>query len=237
MMFNPSPRIEAIPIAGRQVCYVIDDALREPQRLVDLAATRFEQFQNSPHNAYPGPELRMPDPISMQLDLFFATHVRRLLGARRTLRMYSRLSLTTSPPDRLQPRQWLCHVDRLEVESGQSLAASVLYLFGDGSLGGTSFYVPRRPLAEIARLVQDSGTLTADAFAAEYGVQSGYMTGSNAYFEKVLTVPPQWNRMIFYDGSVFHCGHITHPDRLSTDPRSGRLTFNGFFICKRAHAA
>ncbi|MCA1714126.1 MAG: DUF6445 family protein, partial [Gammaproteobacteria bacterium] len=209
----------------------------EPERWVDLAATRFEQFQDSPHNAYPGPELRMPDAISAQLDLYFATHVRRLLGARRTLRMYSRLSLTTSPPRRLEPRQWLCHVDRLEVEPGQSLAASVLYLFGDGSLGGTSFYLPRRPLPDIADLVQDSATLAAEPFVAKYGLQPGYMTGSNAYFEKVLTVPARWNRLIFYDGSVFHCGDIAHPDRLSANPRTGRLTFNGFFICTRARAA
>ncbi len=26
-MFNPNPRIETIPIAGRRVCHVIDDAL------------------------------------------------------------------------------------------------------------------------------------------------------------------------------------------------------------------
>lgn len=231
-MFNPNPRIEAIPISDRHACYVIDDALREPQRWVDDIAGRAAELQHSLHNAYPGPELRMPDAISTQLDQFFASHVRRLLGARRTLRMYSRLSLTTTPPDQLEPRQWLCHVDRLEVEPGQRLAASVLYLFQDSTLGGTSFYMPRRPLPEIAALVQESATLPADAFAAKHGLQSGYMIESNAFFEKVLTVPARWNRIIFYDGSVFHSGDIAHPERLSADPQTGRLTLNGFFICQ-----
>lgn len=236
-MFNPNPHIQAIPIAGRHACYVIDDALLDPGRWVDFAASNFNAFQFSPHNAYPGPELRMPDAISAQLDAYFATHVRRLLGARRTRRMYSRLSLATLAPEQLAPRQWLCHVDRLEVEPGQCLAASVLYLFGDASLGGTSFYVPMRPLPEIARLIQDSSTAPPDAFATQYGLRPGYMTESNAWFEKVLTIPARWNRLIFYDGSVFHCGEIATPEKLHADPRSGRLTLNGFFICTRAFGA
>jgi len=233
-MFNPNPRIQAIPIAGGHACYVIDDALLEPERWVDTAAVNFAAFERSPHNAYPGPELRMSDAISAQLDGFFARHVRGLLGARRTLRMYSRLSLATLAPGQLAPRQWLCHVDRLEVEPGQRLAASVLYLFRDASLGGTSFYLPRRPLPDIARLVQDSATCSPEAFAAQYDLRRGYMTGSNAWFEKVLTVPARWNRLIFYDGSVFHGGDIAAPEKLHADPRSGRLTLNGFFICTRA---
>lgn len=236
-MFNPTPHLQVLPIGARHACYVIDDALLEPERWVDYALGHRHAFEDSPHNAYPGPELRMPEPISAQLDAFFATHVRALLGVRRTLRMYSRLALATRAPHDLQPRQSLCHVDRLEVEPGQRLAASVLYLFRDASLGGTSFYMPKKPMAEIARLVQDSGSMAAEAFAAQYGVRPGYMTTSNAYFEKVMTVPARWNRLIFYDGGVFHCGEILAPDKLSADPRSGRLTLNGFFVCKRSVAA
>ncbi|MDQ3287772.1 MAG: DUF6445 family protein [Pseudomonadota bacterium] len=236
-MFNPNPRIQVIPIGTRHACYVIDDALREPQRWVDEAASRFVDFDDSPHNVYPGPELRMPDEISAQLDHYFALHMRGRLGARRTLRMYSRLSLATRAPQQLRPMQWLCHVDRLEVEPGQCLAASVLYLFKDPALGGTSFYAPRRPLPEIARLIQASATLPAEEFTARHGVRPGYMTRSNEWFEKLATVPARWNRLIFYDGGLFHSGEITSPEKLLPDPRAGRLTLNGFFICRRALAA
>lgn len=105
--------------------------------------------------------------------------------------------------------------------TGQCIAASVLYLFGDAALGGTSFYVPRRPMDEIARLVHDSRTMGVEAFSARHGLRAGYMSGSNAYFELVLTVPARWNRLIFYDGGVFHCGQIAAPEKLSADPRSG----------------
>ena len=235
-MFNPNPRIQTFPIGTQHACHVIDDALTEPQRWVDHAVAHRDAFEDSPHNAYPGPELRMPDAVSTQLDAFFATHVRGLLGARRTLRMYSRLSLATRTPEELQHRQSICHVDRLEVEQGQRLAASVLYLFRDSSLGGTSFYIPRKPMPEIVRLVQDSASMDADAFAANHGIRTGYMTESNAYFEKVSSVPARWNRLIFYDGGVFHCGEITAPEKLDPDPSRGRLTLNGFFVCKRSVA-
>ncbi|MBA3486162.1 MAG: hypothetical protein H0T88_03040 [Lysobacter sp.] len=233
-MFNPNPDIQMVPIGTRHACYVIDDALREPERWVELAAARFAEFDDSPHNAYPGPELRVPDMLSAQLDHYFALHIRQRLGARRTLRMYSRLSLATRNPQQLRPMQWLCHVDRLEVERGQCLAASVLYLFADPSLGGTSFYMPRRPLPEIARLIHDSATLSAEEFTAAHGIAPGYMTASNDWFEKIATVPARFNRLIFYDGGLFHSGEITAPEKLLPDPRRGRLTLNGFFACRRA---
>jgi hypothetical protein len=40
--------------------------------------------------------------------------------------------------------------------------------------------------------------------------------------------------MLFYNGDLFHCGDITAPARLSADPRTGRLTLNGFFTCRPA---
>lgn len=232
-MFNPRPRVQTLSVGGRALCHVIDDALLEPERWVEYAAQRAAEFEEAPHNAYPGPELRLPEEISAHLDRYFTTHLRPLFSARRTLRMYGRLALTTRPPAQLDPRQWLCHVDRLEMEAGQGIAACVLYLFRDETLGGTGFYRPLRPMAEIAALVQDSGRLDREAFVQRYGLAPGYMTQSNAYFEKLHAIPPRWNRLVFYSGMIFHGADITAPERLSRDPRSGRLTLNGFFLYRR----
>lgn len=232
MLFNPTPLIRSVPLADGGECLVIDDALREPERLVELAIRHRGDFQWSPANAFPGPELRMPDSFSADLEAFFAQHARRRLGSRRTLRGYSRLSMVTLRPEQLAPRQWICHRDRMELEPGRRVAACVLYLFADPMLGGTSFYRPLRPAAETARLVHDSGTLPADAFSARHGLRAGYPIGSNAWFEKVASVPAQFNRLIFYDGMQFHSGEILTPERLVDDPASGRLTLNGFFTCR-----
>ncbi|GAB3382460.1 DUF6445 family protein [Lysobacter fragariae] len=233
MMFNPNPRIEVVRIGDRPVCYVIDDALVDPQRWVDHAAARADAFEETDHNAYPGPELRMPDADSAQLDAFFSMHLRRAFDVRRTLRMYSRMALATRQPEQLAPRQWLCHVDRMDIDPGQAVIASVLYLFRDESLGGTGFYRPLRPLPEIAQAVQDSARLSGTEFTARHGLAAGYMTASNTLFEKIAVVPARWNRLVFYSGMIFHAADITAPERLSRDPRVGRLTLNGFFTCRR----
>jgi hypothetical protein len=124
-MFNPSPRIQSLPITAHHACHVIDDALLEPEVLVDIAVRERARFAAAPHNAYPGIELRMQDAFSARLDDFFRLHLRARLGARRTLRMYSRLSLVTLPPSALEPRQCICHRDRLTIEPGKVALASV----------------------------------------------------------------------------------------------------------------
>ena len=83
-------------------------------------------------------------------------------------------------------------------------------------------------------LFEDAGRLDASVFCAKYGVARGYLAGSNAWFERLLSVPAKWNRLIFYDGALFHSGDIDHPERLDPDPARGRLTLNGFFTCSPA---
>jgi hypothetical protein len=36
--------------------------------------------------------------------------------------------------------------------------------------------------------------------------------------------------MIFYDGGILHSGDRLAPEKLSADPRIGRLTLSGFFF-------
>ncbi len=234
-MFNAHPRIDRIAITPTCDAFVIDDALNDPQRMVELAAEHRAAFAESSHNAYPGPELRLPDSLSAQLDGFFAQHVRARLGARRTLRMYSRLALATRGVDALAPRQWICHRDRLDDAPDRLVAACVLYLFRDIALGGTAFFVPTRDPQATAVLIHESGTLSAAAFTQKYGIERDYPHASNAWFEKSAEIAPKWNRLIFYEGgAAFHASAIAHASRLTDDPRNGRLTLNGFFVCRRA---
>jgi hypothetical protein len=232
-MFNRAPRIQTVTIHGRHVCHVIDDALLDPDAMVDFAARHIGDFAEAGHNAYPGPELRMPEAFSNQLDAFFNTHLRRAFDVRRTERMYSRLAITATPPERLSPLQSICHIDRLSVEPGHRIVASVLYLFRDERLGGTGFYGPKQPPETIMTMIADASGLGAETFRARYGIDIGYMTASNAWFEKLQTVPARYNRIVFYEGTVFHSGEIAHPELLSRDPRAGRLSLNGFFTCRR----
>jgi hypothetical protein len=232
-VFTPNPRIERIDIGNGTFCHVIDDALLEPERFVEWSAERSGAFRRVDFNAYPGDFLMLPAPVNEALQDFFVRHIRGLFDARRVLSMHSRLAMVTLPPQALRPYQGLCHTDRAGTEPGQSIQASVLYLFKDAALGGTSFYAPARPANEIAQVFADSASLSAAVFSQRYGIPAGYMHESNFYFTKTASVPARWNRLIFYDGSVLHSGDIVAPQKLSGDPRHGRLTLNGFFVCKR----
>lgn len=236
-MFNPDPRVQAVAITPRQTCYVIDDALAEPQRWVDYAVTHHDDFRDVADNAFPGPELHAPQPVLEAFATFFNTHVRQPLGARRLLHAALRMSMTTRAPQHLRPAQWICHVDAMGMQPGQMIGACVLYLFDRPALGGTAFYMPTRPLRETMALVQASSQLTPERFAADYGITPGYMTDSNAWFRKVSSIPARFNRLIFYSGTVLHSGEILNPQLLDPDPRKGRLTINGFFTCTRRAGA
>lgn len=236
-MFTTEPRIETLPLSGH--CrYIVDNALADPEALVALAAEHRSLFRTWPHNMYPGVEIGAPADLAAALGEFFMLHLRALLHGQRTLHQHSRLSMATLQPDALQPAQWFAHRDNQQVPAGQCIAASVLYLFSNPALGGTSFFRPRRDTLETAQLIHDTGTLDTAAFVARHGgaVARGFQTTSNGYFELVQRVPAKWNRLICYDGSLFHCSDIRAPELLNDDPARGRLTLNGFFTCSRRQA-
>jgi Family of unknown function (DUF6445) len=234
--FNARPRIERVELIPGQACLVIDDALIAPERLVDYGAAQRADFRHVDFNYYPGILLPTPGTISHALNAFFVEHIRPRFPARRVLRMHSRLALVTLPPQELLPYQWMCHRDNDEVTPDQSIQASVLYLFKDTALGGTSFYEALLPGEEIRRLYHAAGAMSAQEFGDRYGLSPGYQCDSNRYFRRVGSVPARWNRLIFYDGGMLHTGDILAPEKLSADPKVGRLTLNGFFTCRRPAA-
>jgi uncharacterized protein DUF6445 len=230
--FNPAPRISVIQITSEQVCVIVDEALSHPEGLISWAAA--QSFVPPRDYPYPGVVTDAPAAVTQRVEEHFAQHARSRLKARRTLGVVVRPSLVTVPPGELEPIQWQCHRDRLAAEPDRVLfAAMVLYLFRDPALGGTSFYRPRQSADQTERMIADSEALGGAEFGARYGLRAGYMLGSNQHFECIATVPAAWNRMIFYDGGLFHSADIGEPSRLSADPRVGRLTLNGFFTCRR----
>lgn len=231
-LFNPRPRVSAIPIAEGHECIVVDDALADPERLRQWAAN--QRFVPPSGYPYPGRVSEAPADLAGRVADFFAQHARGRLGARRTQDIAVRFSVIHTPPEALQPVQWLCHRDRLAEQGSDTLfAAGVLYLFHDEALGGTSFYRPRQPMDRIDRLVADSQQLAPSDFTSRYGLQPGYMAGDNAWFERTARVGPAWNRFVFYDGSLFHSADVVEPSRMLSDPLRGRLTLNCFVTCRR----
>ena len=96
--------------------------------------------------------------------------------------------MLTTAPWALEPRQWQCHRDRVSTDGSILFAASVLYLFRDPALCGTRFYVPRQSAEATDRMLADSQVLDAGTFSARHGVQPGYMTGNNDWFERIACI-------------------------------------------------
>lgn len=234
--FNPNAALSTVSLGRAGTCHVIDQALLEPDRLVDWVIARRDAFEVVDFNAYPGIHLASPEGLANALQAVFQRYLQRHFDAQRLLEMQSRFSMVTRQPEALRPIQWLCHSDKVNLDPGLSIQAALLYLFEDPALGGTSFYMPRAGAEKMDRLYRDASAMTAREFSDTHGIQPGFMDGDNEYFERIGTIEARWNRMIFYDASILHSGDIPHPQRLSTDPARGRLTYNGFFTSLR-HAA
>ena len=236
IQFNPDAHVSVEEISPGREVLIFDDALKNPEALVDLACMQQRELKPSPHNAYPGIMFPLDETLRDRTTEFFSSMARSRLGARRVLHANVRLAMVTTAPHQLQARQTIPHRDSQTLEANETIVASVLYLFRDASLGGTSFFRAKQSELETRRLIHDSSTMDAASFAAKTGIPTAYFKGSNDWFEHLATIPAKWNRLIFYDGGEFHSGSIEAPERLTEDPARGRLTLNGFFTCSRRAA-
>lgn len=237
-MFNPQPRrlevdLSATGVPGA-VAVVLDDILLEPSALVEVACRHRVAFAPPAGNAFPGPELPLPEAVMDAWCQVLGRHAAAALGIDALGAATGRLSLVTQSPEALSPVQRLCHRDRLGTGPGERALASVIYLFDQPGFGGTSFYRPRQPPAATEALMAAVPAMSHAALTEALGTPPGYLAAGNAWFERVAVLAPRFNRAIFYAGDLFHSSDVPDPTVLSDDPRLGRLTLNGFFIGRRA---
>jgi len=220
-MFNPRAEVRRVPIADGAYCTVVDNILLEPELLVRRAIERRTAFGSAPGNFYPGIEQPLWPEFDQRLAEFFDLHLRSGFDAQQVLGLATRMSLVTLRPEQLSPPQRICHRDASRCAPGEGACAAVLYLFEDARLGGTSFYRPRVQAAEIDHLLQLARLPDYRPFGQALGAPPGYFSGDAHYFERICTIPPAWNRAIFYDATIFHSGQIDAPELMDADPAKG----------------
>jgi hypothetical protein len=230
---NPAAASRREQITARDFCVIVDDFLAEPRALVEYACAHPSEFSH-PNIGYPGVQIRVNDDAMAEIYRFVRSRMSKEYSFMRgRIGIRSLLSLVTTPPERLSFMQRICHVDP-NADAGRAKYAALIYLFDDERLGGTSFYRWRNE-----ELVwQGVNLLRRDAAQGEallkrhFETLRGppqYMTGSNDVAELVYTVPPRFNRFVFYSGDLPHTGAVAAPELLSEDPKKGRLTLNLFF--------
>jgi hypothetical protein len=133
-------------------------------------------------------------------------------------------SMVTAKPGELNSAQRAPHFD-----STDPMYFALLHYLQVPEGTGTAFYRQRSTGIE---LVSDRNAstfiTTAELETAVLPRDSGYIDGSNPFFEQIGAVDAVADRLIIYQGSLLHSGIIPAGMNLSPDPRIGRLTANFF---------
>ena len=211
---------------------VVDDFLRDPHALVEIATHQAGAFSTQKQN-YPGLRLGLDDNVMTDFYQFIRSEMTKHFPFfRGGMKAWTVLSMVTLQPDELSTFQRLCHTDPIP-DSDRTNYAALVYLFENEGLGGTDFYrwqdVELVNKAEAIQLENpDKGLAFLQENFPTYREPARYMTKSNEIAELLCTIPARFNRMIFYSGQIPHSAAITAPELLSKDFQKGRLTLNVF---------
>ncbi len=133
-------------------------------------------------------------------------------------------SLVTTAPADLSPPQRAPHFDSTDPKY-----YALLHFLRVPKASGTAFYRQRSTgieqvtAANVARFVA-----AAERDAEQLPPGSGYIGGSDDYFEQIGAVEAVQDRLLIYQGCLLHSGIIPRGMRFSPDPKAGRLTANLF---------
>jgi hypothetical protein len=203
---------------------VIDNAVSDPEELFELAAAKM--YAEAP-SYYPG--MRSKAPLTYQR--FILDELRPLFdehfGLRgRSLRFTEcNFSLVTTPSDKLAYLQRIPHVDSLKNDE----LAMIHYLFR-ADLGGTAFYRHRSTgyeFVDTTRQVAYMQKVQSEKDGPN-SAKSEYINGDTALYEQIGSQDGVFNRLLMYRRTSLHSGSMHRDFVPDPNPRTGRLSINGF---------
>jgi hypothetical protein len=205
---------------------VIDDALIDPDRLIDEAASLRFAPADEGRGGYPGVRARAPDALALAIlhnALPLTANVFGLKDAR-LARFDCSYSIVTARPESLHPLQRVPHIDTRD-----PYRIAILLYLGRGPAGGTAFYRqdstglelvgPETFDAYCAARIDDVGRLPADA---------AYPSRSTPGYTETAHFEARFNRLLIYRSCTLHSGALPPEFDGIADPREGRLTLNIF---------
>ena len=208
---------------------VIDDFSGRVPEIIDIAAA-LAPFPFHEANYYPG--LRR---VITEADTAANAYVERTLNDAAQFiagafdvpgfdLLEASFSMVTTDPAQLRPPQRAPHFDTTD-----PMHYAVMHYLNVPAGSGTAFFRQRSTGVErVTEQNADNFIRTARRQAAELSPDSGYICGSDAYYEQIAQVEAVPDRLIIYQGSLLHSGIIPADMGFSADPRQGRLTANIF---------
>ena len=222
---HPASTVQKLTIGREQApLLVIDSLVSDLESLVELAATK---IFGDVVTYYPGIRAKVPltyqQFILEQFGPMFAEYF-GLAGVR--LRFTAcHFSLVTTPPEKLEYLQRIPHTDSF---LGRQLAF-IHYLF-KGDLGGTAFYRHRKTGFEVVDEAR-CAEFMARRDEEEHGPHSpppAYINGDTPLYEEVSRQQGVFNRMLIYRRNSLHSACLDTGFVPDANPRTGRLSVNGF---------
>lgn len=220
--------VQAITVGLEQEkILIIDDFMKSPGALVDLAAN--QAF--TPYNTqYPG--IKSPAPAEYTQQLLNA--VVPIIEKHYDLPLHYKLecadglfSLVTLKETELNLVQRSPHRD----SSNPYQFAILLYLC-EPDHGGTAFYRHNHTQFETISNAKSAlyDKVCADEIAENGAPELRYQQDSDQRYSKIGELNTRFNRLVIYRSWLLHSGGINPQKSIDANPRSGRLTLNSFII-------
>jgi hypothetical protein len=222
---HPDFRVRPLRIGREQApLLVIDDFVAAPEVLVQLAASK--GFADGA-TYYPGVRAKAPLTYQRYAIETLRPLVEEYFGLKAARLRFSAcyFSLVTMAPGQLTYLQRIPHIDSLFTHE----LAFIHYLFR-GDLGGTAFYRHRATGFEsidTARAAEYWPQVEA-AEAGPHAPAAAYINGDTPLYEEIARQDAVFNRLLLYRRNSLHSGALPPDFVPSTDPRTGRLSLNGF---------
>lgn len=135
-------------------------------------------------------------------------------------------SMVTTQPTQLSHPQRAPHFD-----SPDPKHLAMLHYLRVPCGSGTAFYRQRSTAIERVTERNVAQFVTAaERDGARLKPSSGYITGSDEFFEQTAAFEAIPDRLLIYQGGLLHSGIIPPSMTFSSDPQQGRLTANFFLL-------
>jgi hypothetical protein len=209
---------------------VIIDEFTGDSEAVALLAEALAPFPLNKTNYYPGVR-RMITRSDVDANAYMedlcqrsAQFIAGAFGFDRFNLLSGSFSMVTKDPRELIEPQRIPHFD-----SPDQKYLALLHYLRVPKDSGTAFYRQRTTgIERVTEANREAFVRTAQAEIRRVPADSGYIRGSNEYFEQIGAVEGIADRLVIYQGSLLHSGIIPKDMSFSPDPREGRLTANIF---------
>jgi len=218
-------RLQRLRIGREQApLVVIDNLVANPEDLLNVAASK--QFGDVA-SYYPGVRAK----ASLTYQLFILEQLRSVFaeefafesGAVRFTACH--YSLVTTPPEKLTYLQRIPHIDSVASKE----LAFVHYLF-KADLGGTAFYRHRKTGFEYVDQDRKPEYLRCleEEKLGPHSPPAEYIHGDTPLYELLGSQQGVFNRLVMYRRNSLHSGALGRDFVVDPNPRTGRLSINGF---------